>query len=200
MTAHYLAVSTFPLMPNHITLVHAAAGGVGQLLIQIAKKRGAKVIATVSTQDKADTAIELGADHAILYTKKDFEMEVMRITNNMGVDVVYDGVGKDTFLKGLNCLKPRGMMVLFGQASGPVEPVDPQILNKKGSLYLTRPTINHYIQTRGELLQRSDDLFTWLASGELVLWIDKKFKLKDAIEAHKYMEGRKSKGKVLLLP
>lgn len=132
--------------------------------------------------------------------ENDFETELLRITNNIGVDVVYDGVGQATFLKGLNCLKPRGMMVLFGQASGPVEPLDPQILNRKGSLYLTRPTINHYLQTEGELLNRSNDLFTWLTSGDLLLRIDKKFKLEDASAAHIYMEERATQGKVLLMP
>lgn len=177
MTAHYLARSTYPLQPGHTALIHAAAGGVGQLLVQISKMCGAQVIATVSTQEKAALAREAGADAVILYDQVDFEEEVMRLTNRQGVEVVYDGVGKSTFTKGLNVLKPRGYMVLFGQASGRVEPIDPQLLNQKGSLFLTRPTLGHYTLTRAELLQRAGDLFDWLTAGKLKLRIDQTFPL-----------------------
>lgn len=200
MTAHYLALSTFPLKPGHTALVHAAAGGVGQLLVQIAKRCGAKVIATVSSEQKAALAREAGADEVILYQDVDFESEVKRLTGGTGLDVVYDGVGKTTFLKGLNCLKPRGYMVLFGQASGPVEPVSPQLLNQKGSLFLTRPVLGHYLLTNEELAWRAGDLFNWMASGELNVRIDTTFALKDAANAHAYIEGRETKGKVLILP
>ena len=200
MTAHYLAKSTFPLKPGDKALIHAAAGGVGQLLVQIAKKSGAYVIATVSTEEKAAIARQAGADAVILYYEDDFEVEVKRLTHNEGVEVVYDGVGKKTFSKGLNSLKIRGTMVLFGQASGPVESINPQILNQKGSLYLTRPTLIHYLQTHAELLSRAEDLFNWIISGELKVRIDKTFPLKDASAAHLYMEQGSTKGKVLLLP
>lgn len=200
MTAHYLARSTFPLKSGDKALIHAAAGGVGQLLVQIAKKSGAYVIATVSTEEKAEIARQAGADAVILYSKDDFEVEVKRLTHNEGVEVVYDGVGKKTFSKGLNSLKIRGTMVLFGQASGPVEPISPQILNQKGSLYLTRPTLGHYLQTHAELLSRAEDLFNWIASGDLKVRIDKTFPLKEASAAQRYMEQGFTKGKVLLLP
>jgi NADPH:quinone reductase len=200
MTAHYLTRSTYPLKPGDTALIHAAAGGVGQLLVQIAKKLGAQVIATVSTEEKAELARQAGADHVILYSKKDFEAETKRITGGAGVNVVYDGVGKVTFTKGLNVLKPRGTMVLYGQSSGVVEPVDPQILNQKGSLFLTRPTLRHYLLTREELLQRASDLFNWILSGQLQVRIDKTFPLVDARAAHTYMESRQTKGKVLLIP
>lgn len=200
MTAHYLALSTFPLKPGHTALVHAAAGGVGLLLVQIAKHCGAKVIATVSNPQKAALAREAGADEVILYQDVDFESEVKRLTNGAGLDVVYDGVGTTTFLKGLNCLKPRGYMVLYGQASGPVEPVNPQLLNQKGSLFLTRPVLGHYLLSNEELAWRAGDLFNWMASGELKVRIDTTFALKDAASAHAYIEGRETKGKVLILP
>lgn len=200
MTAHYLATSTYSLKPEDTALIHAAAGGVGQLLVQIAKLRGARVVATVSNEEKAKIASQIGADFVIIYTQSDFEKEVKNFTQNQGVDVVYDSVGQATFLKGLNCLKPRGYMVLYGQASGPVEPIDPQILNRKGSLYLTRPTIGHYLQSQVEVQQRSGDLFSWLRSGELKLRIDRKFALEDATAAHEYMENRYTKGKVLIIP
>lgn len=200
MTAHYLATSTYPLKPGDTALIHAAAGGVGQLLLQMAKMRGAKVIATVSNEEKAQIVTQLGADVVILYTQCDFENEVKAITQNHGVEVVYDSVGQATFLKGLNCLKPRGYMVLYGQASGPVEPVDPQILNRKGSLYLTRPTIGHYQLTRSETIQRANDLFNWVKSGEIKVRIDRNFALEDARAAHDYMENRFTKGKVLIIP
>jgi NADPH2:quinone reductase len=200
ITAHFLAISTFPLKPGQTALVHAAGGGVGQLLTQIAKRCGARVIGTVSTDEKARLARESGADEVILYTKEDFEAETKRLTGGAGVDVVYDGVGKATFAQGLNCLKPRGYMVLYGQASGPVDPVNPQTLNQKGSLFLTRPTYTHYVLTRDELLWRTGDLFQWLAAGELKVRVDRTFPLKDAAAAHRYLEDRQSKGKVLLIP
>jgi NADPH:quinone reductase len=200
MTAHYLTRSTYPLKPGDTALIHAAAGGVGQLLVQISKKLGAQVIATVSTEEKAELARQAGADHVILYSKEDFEAETKRITGGTGVNVVYDGVGKVTFAKGLNVLKPRGYMVLYGQSSGVVEPVDPQILNQKGSLFLTRPTLRHYLLTREELLQRASDLFNWIQAGQLQVRIDKTFPLADARAAHTYMESRQTKGKVLLIP
>jgi NADPH2:quinone reductase len=200
MTAHYLALTTYPLQESETALLHAAASGVGQILVQIAKMRGVKVIGTVSTEEKASIARSLGADEVINYTQEDFESAVMRITNNRGVDVVYDGVGKTTFLKGLNCLKKRGMMVLYGQSSGPAESIDPQLLNRKGSLYLTRPMLRDYLLTRQEIELRANALFDWIASGALKVAIDRTFPLEEAAAAHQYMEGRKTKGKVLLMP
>ena len=200
MTAHYLARTTYPLQPGHTALIHAAAGGVGLLLVQIAKMCGAQVIATVSTQEKAALAREAGADAVVLYSQVDFEEEVMRLTDRQGVEVVYDGVGQSTFSKGLNLLKPRGYMVLFGQASGRVEAIDPQVLNQKGSLFLTRPSLGHYILTRAELLQRTGDLFDWLTTGKLKVRIDQTFPLAKTADAHSYMEMRATKGKVLLIP
>jgi NADPH2:quinone reductase len=200
MTAHYLVTSTFPLKPGDTALVHAAAGGVGLLLVQIAKRRGAFVIGTVSTEEKASLAREMGADQVIIYTETDFEVAVKQITEGKGVDVVYDSVGKTTFDKGLNCLRPRGYMVLYGQSSGAVPPTDPQTLNAKGSLFLTRPTLIHYTADRAELLQRAHDLFQWIVAGELQVRIDQVFPLTQVAEAHRYMEARKSKGKVLLVP
>jgi NADPH2:quinone reductase len=200
ITAHYLATSTFPLKPGHTALIHAGGGGVGQLLVQIAKRCGARVIATASTDEKVRLAREAGADEVILYSRDDFETETKRLTGGAGLDVVYDGVGKATFMQGLNLLKPRGYMVLFGQASGPVDPLDPQVLNRRGSLFLTRPTIGHYVLTRAELLWRTQDLFNWLASGELKVRIDRTFPLEDASAAHRYLEDRLTKGKVLLVP
>jgi NADPH2:quinone reductase len=173
---------------------------VGTLLIQIAKICGATVIGTVSTNEKAQIARQAGADHVILYLNEDFEEEVKRLTGGKGVDVVYDSVGQATFLKSLNCIRPRGMMVLYGQSSGPVEPINPQILNQKGSIFLTRPFLEHYLLTREELDWRVGDLFKWLASGDLKVRIDKTFKVEDASAAHEYIEGRKTKGKVLLIP
>ncbi len=200
MTAHYLVYSTYPLQEGETALVHAAAGGVGHLLVQLAKRKGARVIGTVSTEEKARLAREAGADEVIIYTQTDFEPEVKRLTDGRGVDVVYDSVGRDTFEKGLNCLRQRGYMVLYGQSSGPVGPFDPQILNRKGSLFLTRPSLAHYVATREELLWRAGDLFEWLQKGELTLRIDRTFPLAEAAEAHRYMEARQSKGKVLLIP
>ncbi len=200
MTAHYLTFSTYPLEEGETALVHAAGGGTGQLLVQLAKRRGARVIGTVSTDEKAALAREAGADEVILYTQTDFEAEVKRLTNNIGVDVVYDSVGKDTFDKSLNCLRRRGCMVLYGASSGAVPPMDPQTLNAKGSLYLTRPFLGHYTADRAELLQRVSDVFNWMAAGELKVRIDKTFSLVEAAEAHRYLEGRQSKGKILLIP
>jgi NADPH2:quinone reductase len=200
VTAHYLAISTYPLKPGDTALIHAAAGGVGQLLVQIAKRCEARVIATVSSAEKADVARQAGADEVILYTQVDFQVETRRMTGGRGVDVVYDSVGKSTFLNGLDCLKPRGMMVLYGQASGPVDPINPQLLNQKGSLFLTRPSYGHYVLTREELLHRVEDLFNWINSGELKVRIDKTFPLEEAAAAHVYLEERRTKGKVLLIP
>jgi len=200
MTAHYLTFSTYPLKEGDTALVHAAGGGTGQLLVQIAKRRGARVIGTVSTEEKAALAREAGADEVFIYTQTDFEAEVKRLTNNKGVDVVYDSVGKDTFDKSLNCLRRRGYMVLYGASSGAVPPIDPQTLNAKGSLYLTRPFLAHYTADRAELMGRINDLFNWVASGELKVRIDKTFPLAEAAEAHRYLEGRQSKGKILLIP
>lgn len=198
MTAHYLACSTFPLHAGKVALVHAAAGGTGRLLVQVAKRSGATIIGTAGNAQKADLARSAGADEVIIYTETDFETEVKRLTDGKGVHVVYDSVGKSTFAKGLNCLRPRGMMVLWGQASGAVEPLDPQLLNQKGSLYLTRPALGAYILTREELLGRANDLFGWHAAGELDVRIDQIFPLAEAAEAHRYIEGRRTMGKVLL--
>jgi NADPH2:quinone reductase len=200
MTAHYLTFSTYPLKEGETALVHAAGGGTGQLLVQIAKRRGARVIGTVSTEEKAVRAREAGADEVINYSHADFEVEVKRLTNGAGVDVVYDSVGKDTFDKSLNCLRRRGYMVLYGASSGAVPPLDPQVLNAKGSIYLTRPFLAHYTADRAELLGRVNDLFAWIAAGELKVRIDKTFPLTEAAEAHRYLEGRQSKGKILLMP
>lgn len=200
MTAHYLSHSTYPLQPGDTALIHAAAGGVGHLLVQMAKQRGARVIGTVSTEEKARLVREAGVDDVILYTQTDFEEETKRLTDGEGVNVVYDSVGKTTFDKSLNCLKPRGYLVLYGQSSGAVSAFDPQILNRKGSLFLTRPSLGHYVADRAELLQRTGDLFEWIANDELEVRIDKTFPLVEAPEAHRYMEGRKTKGKLLLIP
>lgn len=200
MTAHYLACSTFPLQPGDACLVHAAAGGVGQLLCQIAKLRGARVLGTVSTEAKARLAREAGADEVILYTEQDFAAEAKRLTGGRGVQVVYDGVGKATFDQSLDSLAPRGMMVLFGQSSGPVPPFDPALLNAKGSLYLTRPSLFHYIAAREELMQRAADVLGWIAEGKLRLSIGLELPLAQAAEAHRALEGRRTTGKTLLIP
>jgi NADPH2:quinone reductase len=200
MTAHYLAVSTYPLKPGDTCLVHAAAGGVGLLLCQIAKMRGARVIGTVSTDEKAKLAREAGAAEVILYTTQDFEAEVKRLTDGKGVNVVYDSVGKTTFDKGFNCLRPRGVMALYGQSSGPVGPFDLQVLNAKGSLFVTRPSLNHHIASREELVQRAGELLGWIRDGKLKLRMEFDFPLKEAAEAHRALEGRKTTGKVLLIP
>jgi NADPH2:quinone reductase len=200
MTAHYLTHSTFALKKGETALVHAAAGGVGLLLIQIAKNLGATIIGTAGTEAKADLAKQAGADHVILYTRADFLSEVKKLTGGRGVHVVYDSVGATTFDKSLDCLRPRGYLVLFGQSSGPVPPFDPGKLAAKGSLFLTRPSLAHYMADRGELLKRAGELFNWTASGTLKLRIEKTFPLADAAEAHRQLEGRKTTGKVILLP
>jgi NADPH:quinone reductase len=200
LTAHYLACSTYPLKPGDSCLVHAAAGGVGLLLCQIAKMRGARVIGTVSTEDKAKLARQAGADDVILYSSQDFEAEVKRLTGGQGVNVVYDSVGKTTFDKGFNCLRPRGMMALYGQSSGPVGPFDLQTLNAKGSLFVTRPSLNHHVASREELVRRSAELLGWIRDGKLTLRTEFEFPLKDAAEAHRALEGRRTTGKVLLIP
>ena len=198
MTAHYLACTTYPLKPGDTCLVHAAAGGTGALLVQIAKLRGARVLGTVSTEEKARIAEAAGADATIRYTEVDFAEAVRDLTGGEGVEVVYDSVGIATFDKSLDCLKPRGYMVLFGQASGVVPTLDPQILNQKGSLFLTRPTLASHMLTRSELEGRANDVFNWIAEGKLKFRIDRTFPLEDAKGAHEYLEARQTKGKVLL--
>jgi NADPH:quinone reductase len=200
MTAHYLTHSTFPLKSGQTCLVHAAAGGAGRLIVQMAKMLGARVFGTTSTEAKADLARQAGADAIILYTKQDFEVEVKRLTDGRGVDVVYDSVGEPTFMQGLNCLRPRGMMVLFGQSGGKVPPIDPSILNTKGSLFLTRPSLAFYCATREELLWRAGDILQWIASGKLKLVIDRTYPLGQASLAHRDLESRATAGKVLLIP
>ncbi|HET9710022.1 MAG TPA: quinone oxidoreductase [Gemmatimonadales bacterium] len=200
MTAHYLACTTYPLHPGDTCLVHAAAGGVGLLLCQLAKRRGARVIGTVSTAEKEALARGAGADEIIRYTEVDFAPEVKRLTGGTGVQVVYDSVGKTTFTAGLGCLVPRGLMVLYGQSSGAVEPLEPQILNQRGSLFLTRPTLAHYVAARAELEQRSGDLFRWIQEGTLHVRIDRELPLARAPEAHAALASRTTTGKVLLLP
>ncbi|HLV00374.1 MAG TPA: quinone oxidoreductase [Acidobacteriota bacterium] len=200
MTAHYLCTDTFPLQSGKTALIHAAAGGVGLLLVQLARLRGARVIGTVSTEEKAELARQAGADNVILYTREDFEQRVRELTDGRGVDVVYESVGKSTFEKSLNCLKPRGYLVLFGQSSGPVEPLDPQVLNSKGSLFLTRPSLNHYMADRTEVLRRAGELLELVETGKLAVRIGEKFPLQEAAEAHRRLEARKTTGKVLLIP
>jgi len=200
MTAHYLACTTYPLKAGDTCLVHAAAGGVGLLLCQIASRRGARVIGTVSTREKAALAREAGARDVILYTEQDFEAEVKRLTNGLGLQVVYDSVGKTTFEKGLNCLTPRGMMVLYGQSSGPIGSFDPQVLSQKGSLFLTRPTLAHYVATRAELVARAGEVLSWVKSGTLKVRIEHEFSLAETAEAHRALEARKTTGKLLLIP
>jgi NADPH2:quinone reductase len=198
MTAHYLSHSTFPLAKGHEALVHAAAGGVGLLLVQMAKKLGARVFGTVSTEEKAKAARGAGADVVIRYTEEDFESVVKRETSNRGIDVVYDSVGKTTFEKSLKCLKPRGMLALYGQSSGPVPPFDPAELAKGGSLFLTRPSLAHYALDRSEVLARANDVLSWIAKGELDVKIDRTLPLSEAAEAHRLLEGRKTSGKLVL--
>ena len=200
MTAHYLVTSSYPLKKGDTCLVHAAAGGMGLLLCQMAKMLGATVIGTVSTEEKAALARGAGADHIILYSKQDFEPEVKRITGGRGVDVVYDGVGATTFDKSLSCLRPRGFMILFGAASGPVPPLDLQVLNVRGSLFLQRPSLNHHIAARDELVRRSGEVLGWIRDGKIKLRIEHQFPLAQAAEAHKALEGRKTSGKILLIP
>jgi NADPH2:quinone reductase len=200
MTAHYLTHSTFPLKSGDTCLIHAAAGGVGRLAVQMAKMLGARVIGTAGNADKVALARSAGADEVINYTEQDFLSEVKRLTNGRGVDVIYDSVGVSTFLKGLDCIRPRGMMVLFGQSSGPVAPIDPNILNPKGSLFLTRPNLAPHCATPEELHWRAGDLLGWIAAGKLELRIDRTFPLSEAAQAHRDLEGRKTAGKVLLIP
>jgi NADPH2:quinone reductase len=200
MTAHYLTRSTYELKRSETCLVHAAAGGAGGLIVQMAKAAGAGVFGTVSSDAKAAVARASGADEAIVYTNQDFEEEVKRLTSGRGVDVIYDSVGQTTFQKGLRCLRPRGMMVLFGQSSGPVPPFDPGVLAASGSLFLTRPSLAHYILTRDELLWRANDVLNRVATGELSLRIEREYPLKDAAAAHRDLERRRTSGKLLLIP
>lgn len=200
MTAHYLTHSTWPLAAGQTCLVHAAAGGTGRLIAQMARGRGARVLGTVGSEDKARAARDAGVHEAIIYTSTDFQAKVERLTGGEGVHVVYDSVGKTTFDKSLACLRPRGMLVLFGQSSGPVAPVDPQVLNAHGSLFLTRPSLAHYVLTREELLWRANDVLGGAASGALALRIDRKWPLADAAEAHRALEGRGTVGKLLVVP
>jgi len=199
MTAHYLTHDTFPLKPGHTALVHAAAGGVGLLLVQMAHNLGVRVIATVSTEEKAALARGAGADEVILYTQSDFEAETRRLTGGKGVDVVYDSVGKTTFEKSLNVLRPRGMMVLFGGSSGAVPPFDLIQLSQKGSLFVTRPTLGHYTATREELESRSAAVFGMIAAGTLKLRVEHKYPLSEVQQAHRDLESRKTTGKLLLI-
>lgn len=200
ITAHYLAKDTFPLSEKHRCLIHAGAGGVGILLTQIAKLAGAEVITTVGTEDKAELSRGAGSDHVIVYTQEDFKEVIVDAYGSDGIDVVYDGVGKATFDKGLGVLKPRGMMVTFGNASGPVPELSPLELMRRGSLFLTRPTMFDYIETREKLLERASDLFDWIVAGQLDVRIGEHFALEDAAEAHRALEGRRTTGKVLLHP
>lgn len=198
LTAHYLTHSTFPLRKGHRVLLHAAAGGVGLLLVQIAKRMGATVYGTAGSQEKAGLVRAAGADGTIVYTEVDFAEEIRRLTDGQGVDVVYDSVGQSTFQGSLKCLRPRGYMVSFGQSSGPVAPVDTQILSASGSVFLTRPTLGHYTLTREELVGRTNDLFAWIGSKQLDVRIDSTFPLAQAAEAHRRIESRQSAGKILL--
>jgi NADPH:quinone reductase len=200
LTAHYLTTDTFPLRTGHVVLIHAAAGGTGRLLVQLAKRAGARVIGTVSTEEKAAEARLVGADEIILYHSQQVDAEVQRLTGGRGVDVVYDSVGASTFQASLKSLRARGYLVLFGQSSGPVGTIDPQILQAGGSLFLTRPTLAHYTATRAELLGRAQDLFSWLAAGALELKIARTFPLAEARAAHEALEGRETSGKILLVP
>ena len=198
MTAHYLTHSTFPLKPGNSALIHAAAGGTGRLLVQIASMLGARVIGTAGTPEKAELARQAGAREVILYEQQDWVAEVKRLTGGAGVDVVYDSVGKATFLKGLDCLKPRGMMVHFGVSSGQIEPFDTRSLTQKGSLFLARPTLNTHVSSPEELAWRSGDIFRWIAEGKLQLRIEREYPLAEAAQAHSDLEGRKTSGKILL--
>lgn len=200
MTAHYLSHDTYPLKKGETALVHAAAGGVGLLLVQMAHNIGARVIATVSTEEKAKLAREAGADEVILYTQVDFEAETKRLTGGQGVDVVYDSVGKTTFDKGLNLLRPLGMMVLYGGSSGAVAPIDPLVLTQKGSIFLTRPSLGNYIATAQALQQRAGAVFGMIRDGKLKLRIEHVYPLAEVQQAHRDLEGRKTTGKLLLIP
>jgi NADPH:quinone reductase len=200
LTAHYLTHSTYAVQPGDAALVHAAAGGAGQLIVQVARIRGATVYGTVGNAAKAEVARAAGVAAAIDYRTQDFDVEIKKLTEGRGVDVVYDSVGKDTFDKSLSCLRPRGMLALFGFSSGPVAPFDPAVLGYKGSLFLTRPGLNQYIATRDELVGRANDLFAWLASGKLTITVDRIWPLSDAAEAHAALEARQTAGKLLLVP
>lgn len=200
LTAHYLVHTTYPLRHGDACLVHAAAGGVGLLLCQMASRKGARVIATVSTEEKAALAREAGAAEVILYTREEFVPAVRRLTGGAGVRVVYDSVGRTTFLGSLDCLAPRGMLVLYGQSSGPVEPFDPQLLAQRGSLFLTRPTLAHYTAARAELLERAGEVLGDVADGALQVRVGREFPLAQAADAHRELEGRRTTGKVLLVP
>jgi NADPH2:quinone reductase len=200
LTAHYLTHSTFPLSPGHTVLVHAAAGGAGQLIVQVARLRGATVYGTVGSAAKAEVARRAGAAATIDYRTQDFASEIKKLTNGRGVDVVYDSVGKDTFDKSLDCLRPRGILALFGFSSGPVAPIDPAVLGYKGSLFLTRPGLNQHIATREELVGRASDLFGWLAAGKLTVTVDRTYPLAEAAAAHRALEARHTAGKLLLIP
>jgi NADPH2:quinone reductase len=200
MTAHYLTHSTFPLKAGDTALVHAAAGGAGLMVTQMARRLGATVIGTAGSDAKADVARSAGAHHVIVYSRDDFEAETKRLTGGRGVDVVYDSVGRDTFDRSLNCLRPRGCLALFGFSSGPVAPFDPAILGTKGSLFLTRPGLNQHIASREELLTRATDVLRWLATGELTLRIAERLPLSAAAAAHEALEGRRTTGKLLLVP
>lgn len=200
MTAHYLAFSTYPLKKEDTALIHAAAGGVGLLLVQMARMIGARIIATTSSEEKAELALKAGADQVVLYEQEDFAAAARKFTDGRGVDVVYDSVAKRTFEKSLNSLRPRGMLVLYGQSSGPVPPVDLNVLNGKGSLYVTRPSLGHYAATREELEWRANDVLNWISSGKLNIRIDRAYALKDAADAQRALENRQTAGKVLLLP
>jgi NADPH2:quinone reductase len=200
MTAHYLTHSTYRIKRGETALIHAAAGGVGLLLVQMCKLLGARVIGTVGSEEKARRARDAGADHVIIYTKQDFETETRRLTEGKGVDVVYDGVGKDTFEKDLNVMRPRGYVVLFGGASGAVPPFDPLQLTQKGSLFVTRPSLHHYIAAREELEQRSGDVLQMIVRGDVKLRVHKTYPLAEAQQAHRDLEGRKTMGKLLLIP
>jgi NADPH2:quinone reductase len=200
MTAHYLTHSTFALKSGDTCVVHAAAGGVGLLLVQMARRIGARVIGTVSTQAKAQLAKQAGADEIVFYTQQDFAAEARRLTGGRGVDVVYDSVGATTFAKSLDALRPRGMLALFGQSSGPVPPFDPNILNAKGSLFLTRPSLAHHCLTRDELVWRAGNVLGWIASGDLKIRVDSVYPLAEAAAAHRALEGRHTSGKLLLIP
>ena len=200
MTAHYLLNSTYPLRPGETALIHAAAGGVGLLLVQMAKKKGARVIGTTGSEEKASLARAAGADDVIIYTAQDFAAETLRLTGGQGVDVVYDGVGKDTFDRDLDVLRPRGYLVLFGGASGAVPPFDLTALSQKGSLFITRPSLAHYIATRQELEQRAGDVLNMVVAGDLKLRLEHLYPLSEAPQAHRDLEGRKTTGKLLLIP
>jgi len=198
MTAHYLTTDCFHLQEGQSALVHAAAGGVGMLLVQMAKRIGAQVFATVSTEAKAELARELGADHVILYSKEDFLQEIRRLTSGKGVDVVYESVGRETFLRSMECLKPRGYLVLYGQSSGPVPPFDPQLLNQKGSLFLTRPSLGHYVATAAEFTRRAEETLNMVAERKLKVQVGTRLPLERAAEAHRLLEGRATVGKIVL--